>query len=509
MDYRVLWDSFPFSGFTDHSKIAQWRQKSEPFLELLKERNCILAADTGVGKTILAILIATALELRTLFLVPTRLLTNQHQELLKKITGLDRYPCRTITGQKGHRVWNDPADRFIFATGHLALLEFKRGKLDLTGFQLVILDEVHKASGAYPYVKFAQAADEAKVRLFGLSASPGANLAQIDKVKENCRIQELRRITIVSPTKTVSSILVPRSPTLNSIEERFTVLLYEAALRLAELGFLKDPGRFLTARELTDLKYQLDHSTKNSGYYQAAAAYARYRKLHHAYRSIMTESYATFLDYAHRLHTSDTTIAARTICSHTLFQEIEQLAQAEAEHPKVVKLLEVMQSLEDMRKGVLIFVYQRITGRYLKEVLNQKVKNVRAETIFGHTSPRWREQIIKRYEQHDINTLVATSVIEEGFSVPVVDTAIHFTMPMTAVSRLQREGRTGRFTNGMVIYLTLDHFLDQAPYWSTWRGVRTMKQIINGKISPVTRRQRDTLTLDLFEQTPSTTGVPR
>ncbi len=511
-EYLNLWDHFPFRGFDNKDKIPYWKKYAGEFISLLRESNSALVADTSAGKTAIAILIITALHARTLFLVPTRILTKQHQELLEKITG-QTYEAQVYTGITRNRDWNNTKHRIIFATAHILLNDFKKGKVNLNNFNLIILDEFQKARGNFPYVNIARLAHQANLKLLGLSASPGSTLTAIEKIKKSCYIKNVRRIDIPTPPKTESLVIAEMNEPLKTIDNLFQSLIKQNAINLNQLGFSIDVDRIITAKELKILETMIANHKGEDNYYKAISAYAQYRKLHHSFTAIMSEGYYTFLDYARRLKDEDKTQAAQVIYSHRNFQQIIFLATEAPIHPKVAKLLEVVESLINMNKGIIIFVYERTTGKYLKEVLNSQLPNIQAETIFGgkgSDKTKTHQHTLKLFTTGKLNVLIATSVIEEGLSTPAVNAVIQYSMPPTEIARIQRGGRAGRFENGIVIYIALKHFLDEAMYWSTWRGVQTMKQVLgenpqptNGTTGVLKRKRKivDTITLPLFPET--------
>ncbi len=432
--------------------------------------------------------------------------------MLQKITG-QSYGSKIYTGVTKKRDWNNKDYRIIFATAHILLNDFKKGKVDLNGFNLIIFDEFQKARGNFPYIPIAQLAHKYNLKIFGLSASPGGTQNIIEKIKKSCFIKNVHRINIPVPPKTESLVLAEMTEPLKTINELFLSLIKQTAINLCRLGFQVDTERIITAKELKLLQVMILNKKSDPNYYRAMSTYAQYRKLHHAFVSIMSESYYTFLDYANRLKFEDKSQAANAICSNTDFQQITYLAAEAQIHPKVEKLLEITQSLINMNKGIIVFVYERITGKHLKDVLNSQIQNIKAEVIFGGKDGDKRkihQDILKRFANGEINVLIATSVIEEGLSTPGVNAVIHYSMPPTDIARIQRGGRAGRFENGTVVYIALNHFFDKAMYWSTWHGVKTMRQTLNDQASKIAtssdgivRKKRkgiDTLTLPLFPE---------
>lgn len=83
---RRTWD-LPFYSFNDDEKIKEWKKYALEVVAKLANGNVGLIADTGTGKTIMAFLVAEALGVRTLFVTPTVILTNQHASLYRNVVG--------------------------------------------------------------------------------------------------------------------------------------------------------------------------------------------------------------------------------------------------------------------------------------------------------------------------------------------------------------------------------------------------------------------------------------
>lgn len=472
--YEHIWERLPFIGFDDEvleDKKKYWYQYAREVLEKLQTKNVALVADTAAGKTVITILVLFAGNFRCLFLAPSRYLCGQHQKLFRQITGQDSV-TRVITGvsPKKERFWHYPWEKVVFSTPHMAVKEWERGKLDPANFELVIIDEFHKASGNYPYTGITNRMGP-RTKILALSASPGDSIDRIKKVEKNCRIQAWVRASIPTPEKKRDLVVAQPDETIRVISECFEGLLRDVLRELQELfpaGLGFDPKKeYLFSYKETQKWKQTAHTLKqNWKRLTALKLIAKYIKLYHAYSTTIVESYATFLDYVEKLR-SQKAKSAQSILASREFSLIIKAAQGNINaHPKALQLLKVLGPWINMRKSAIVFVGERATGKYLKDFLN--TNGIKAENIHGGggaAALKKQEAALAQLSAGEVKVLLSTSVIEEGASVPKVDMIIHYSRPSTGVGSKQRDGRTGRFVKGNIVYLVMEHALDKTDHW--------------------------------------------
>ena len=463
-----LWDNLPFEGFDRdllEIKKKDWYEYADKLLEKIRYKNVALVAETSAGKTIITILAILAGNFRCLFLAPTRYLCEQHQKLLLEITG-NHSTSKVITGlsPKKERFWNYPYIKITFSTPHMTLEEFKRGKIDLDKFDLIVIDEFHKASGDYPYTKIIKEA-KGRTNILGLSASPGDNRTKIEQVERICNIQDWVVAEINTPAKLKDLVIAEPDRVIKTISYRFEALLKKTLKEIDELmpELEIDPEkRYLFGFKETDNWKCNADNLKNENQRKAAHfLIAKYIKLYHCYSVSIKESYATLLGYTEKLRRQDSK-SAQSILKERYFRDIISVVKDNFnDHPKTVMLEKVLGKWADLKKNAIVFVNQRDTGEYLKQFLN--LYYIRAENIFGggdKKNLKKQDEALSRIAKRDLDVLISTSVIEEGVSVPEVDMIVHYSRPLTGVGYKQRNGRTARLTKGNIISLVIDHPLD-------------------------------------------------
>ena len=107
------------------------------------------------------------------------------------------------------------------------------------------------------------------------------------------------------------------------------------------------------------------------------------------------------------------------------------------------KLPALVQELRDGERGrTLVFVRtKRGADRLVKRL---SAKDLHAVAMHGDKSQNQRERALARFEQGDIDTLVATDVAARGIDVADVTHVINFDAPADRDAYVHRIGRTGR-----------------------------------------------------------------
>ena len=162
--------------------------------------NTLVSLPTGLGKTLIASVVLYNFYRwfptgKVIFLAPTLPLVNQQVKACYDIMGIPAEDTALLTGKvaakERERLWDER--RVFFCTPQTVQRDIESDRCPTRRVVCVVLDEAHKASGAYAYVKVVQQLEEAggKFRILGLSATPGTGIKQIQEVITALRIQKI------------------------------------------------------------------------------------------------------------------------------------------------------------------------------------------------------------------------------------------------------------------------------------------------------------------------------
>src|SRR3989344_8779839 len=180
-------------------------QKIEPrgyqkeIFDICKEKNCLVVLPTGVGKTLIALMLSIYTQeknpgKKTLFLAPTRPLAEQHacyfEKHLPELFGeLVLFTGKT-DAEKRKELWQS-AD-IIFSTPQCIQNDMKTGRYNLEEVSLLIIDESHRCLKNYSYTYIAEEYKKIPIRkVLGLTASPGTDRKTIEQIAKNLGIETI------------------------------------------------------------------------------------------------------------------------------------------------------------------------------------------------------------------------------------------------------------------------------------------------------------------------------
>ncbi|MDO8538414.1 MAG: ERCC4 domain-containing protein, partial [archaeon] len=166
-----------------------------------------------------------------------------------------------------------------------------------------------------------------------------------------------------------------------------------------------------------------------------------------------------------------------------------KLFQEKVAHPKIEKLREILQKqfAQNPNSRVLVFNNYRDSAKFLQTYLNQ-FEGIKAKKFVGQAmkendegmSQKTQIKTIEEFKEGKYNTLVCTSVAEEGLDIPAVDLVIFFEAVPSEIRSIQRRGRTGRLTNGKAIVLMARNTRDEAFYWASQGKEKKMHKTLAG-----------------------------
>jgi len=155
----------------------------------------------------------------------------------------------------------------------------------------------------------------------------------------------------------------------------------------------------------------------------------------------------------------------------------------------------------------LIFNNFRDSALKLKTALNA-IAGVKCELFVGQAkkkglglSQKQQIQMLEDFKEEKFNSLIATSVGEEGIDIPAVDLIIFYEPVPSAIRTVQRRGRTGRMEKGKVIVLVTKGTRDEAYRWTAHHKENRMHRVLKDLKQKFTlQRPQEQQSLQSFNQ---------
>jgi len=468
--------------------------------------NTLVVLPTGLGKTIIAIYVAIKrLEQypngKILFMAPTRPLNEQHFRSFLKFTDINEREVGLITGKvkpEKRKILYDSC-KVIIATPQTIANDIQNGRINLKDFVLAVFDEAHRAVKEYSYTEVAKTyiTQAENPLIIGLTASPGG---------EEERIREVMRNLFIKFVEIRTEYDKDVKPYIKEIEKEYIkVELPEEMEHIRKLLYgiydeilesLKQnsiiTSKSISKKELLSLQESLIKSyeagIKDHKYVLGMIRVTQAVKILHLIELLETQDISVFSSYVKELYSSKKH-AEKILASHKNFIEIyKMLPILEGKynvHPKMKKLIEIIQSIikENPNVRIIVFANLRDTVERITNLL--KENGIRAEMLIGQAkkegkglSQKQQIEIVKKFANNEFNVLVCSSIGEEGLDIASVNYAIFYEAVPSEIRMIQRRGRIGRQTEGKVIFLLTKDSIDEGYFFSSYYKEKKMKKTL-------------------------------
>lgn len=497
--------------------------------ELANSRNTMVILPTALGKTVISLLVCADIlykyrDRRVLMMAPTRPLISQHMKSFSSILKILEEQVAGVTGktppEARRAVWDNKGDRLIFATPQVVKNDLEEGRLHLQDFSLLVFDEAHRAVKDYAYTSIAKEYINQSPCpvILAMTASPGAERKRMQEVCDNLFVEHVEYRSEDDPdVKPYVNPIDVKWEWFNLPEEyRYIIstlrsMLDERLMWLIQKRILRKKSiEWVFKRDLIEageaLRYRLELTMEE----QRAP-------LHIA---LMNQSSALTLMYCLELMGSQGSYSLKAFLdrmeedggkTHSLLLKDPRIIEIKLliagitkEHPKIQRLVELIKehrySIRDRRNTsnskILVFTQYRDTARHIVNILS---KNGILSSRFVGQAKRQGDEGMKQSEQASVlesfkngefDVLVATSIAEEGLDIPEVDLVVFYEPIPSEIRYIQRKGRTGRKSAGMVTILAANDTVDMRHLYASNQRVEKMKKslsMINTVLKPINR----------------------
>ena len=489
------------------------REYQKNILETCKNKNCLVVLPTGLGKTLIALMLTIERMKKfpgekVLFLAPTKPLIEQHLKYFKKHLPELFGDMQLFTGQvnsENRKKIFKTAD-IIFSTPQCIANDLKKEYYKLNEVCLLIEDEAHRCVKNYDYNYIAQRyksqAGES-FRILGLTASPGSETKKINEICKNLSIEQVELRTRESPD--VKSYLKEREFEKIEIDfpEEFEHLknmilkIYDAYIdELKVRGILFGPANKTRLIQLQkEISNNLSRGEKNYNYMLGASACAQAIKIQHALELLETQTVKSLNEYLEKLRLEARNrkskgvirLVAKTEFNYVYAQTNEFLAKG-IEHPKLQYLIDIIkyEIKSNPNFKAIIFSQYRDTTQVIVEKISE-IEGIHAKSFVGQAkkktsglSQKEQKKMLEEFSAVEINVLCATSIAEEGLDIPEVNAVIFYEPIPSAIRSIQRAGRTARLEKGKLIILVTKGTRDESYFYVSKAREKKMESAIQG-----------------------------
>jgi len=502
------------------------RDYQKNILETCKEKNCLVVLPTGLGKTLIALMLTIERMKKfpgqkVLFLAPTKPLIEQHLKYFKKYLPELFGDMQLFTGQitsiNRKKIFKT-AD-IIFSTPQCIANDLKKEYYKLDEVCLLIEDEAHRCVKNYDYnyiaKRYKSQAGES-FRILGLTASPGSESKKIEEICKNLSIEEVELRTRDSID--VKNYLKEREfekieidfpeefeKIRNALLSVYNSYIEELKVRGIAFGPVNKTRLIQLQKEISN---NLNRGEKNYNYMLGASACAQAIKIQHALELLETQTVKSLNEYLEKLREEARNRKSKGVIRLVSKQEFNfvyastnEFLAKNIEHPKLEYLIEIIKHeiKSNPNFKAIIFSQYRDTTQRIVEKIN-KIEGIIAKSFVGQAkkkesglSQKEQKKIIEEFSIGEINILCATSIAEEGLDIPEVNAVIFYEQIPSAIRSIQRAGRTARLEKGKLIILITKGTRDESYFYVSKAREKKMESAIKGIKNRFLKEKQNTL----------------
>jgi len=488
----------------------QAREYQSNIVETCKKKNCLVILPTGMGKTLIALMLAQErLKLypnsKILFLAPTRPLVEQHYESFKKdYPEAEKYSMHIFTGKinpgKRAEIWQKA--QIIFSTPQCIHNDLEHNLINLKEVSLLVEDEAHRCLKNYSYTFVVKAYKQQAnhERILGLTASPGSEKEKVKNICDNLNIEAVEVRTRDSEDVmpylqklTYDLVKIEFPQEMRDIRVLLKSIYDKKVEELINRKLLFGRATKITLLELQNkLRNMVISGNKHFNVLRGISICAQAIKISHAIELLETQTLDTLFQYLNEMYKQANEKKSKGVVQIVNSKEFQdayiitaKLHENRFEHPKLNKLKEiVLQEIKNNKDAkILIFSQYRDTVSRIDQEL--KANKIKSEIFIGQAkkkliglSQKDQQVVLSRFKNGEINCLISTSIGEEGLDIPEVNLVIFYEPIPSAIRKIQRAGRTARLKPGKLIILMTQGTRDETYHWAAHQKEKKMHKIL-------------------------------
>ena len=464
-------------------------------------RNSLIILPTGLGKTIIALLVAAEALVqksgKVVFTAPTRPLVEQHYETFRTLM-VDYVKMGMMIGstlpEKRLEIYNE--SEILFSTPQCLSNDYANNRYSPDEVALLIIDEAHRTVGKYAYVNLCQ---RIVAPILGLTASPGGKKEKINEVITNLKTEIIEARTRNDPDVLkyvkdidVEWIKVELNDEMKEIQSILEDYLHSQIQKLQKIGILSykkannvSKTELLDARKLISARFR-----KNMGvmfgviHNQSLAVYA-----FHCLETLETQGVSQLQDYLNRMGEEEEKKKSRTaFLRDQRIQDVLELSHqfSQISHPKLKSIRQIISEEVNRNPECRIIIFTQLRDTIPTIIKEIEKDNINFRRFVGQADradgvglkQNEQKEILDDFRNKQFNVLIATSVAEEGLDIPDVEIVIFYEPIPSEIRTIQRRGRTGRSSIGKVKVLITTSTRDETYLYAEVQREKKMKGII-------------------------------
>ncbi|MHA2181307.1 MAG: DEAD/DEAH box helicase, partial [Promethearchaeota archaeon] len=479
--------------------------------------NCLVVIPTGLGKTIIALMLAVHRlteepDSKVIFLAPTKPLVDQHYKSFLNLTELPPDSLQSLTGtippEKRKLTWNQT--RVAFMTPQVLQNDLISDLYSIKDVSLIIFDECHRAVGDYAYCFIAKKYIESVSfnQILGLTASPGSTQEKINEIKENLYIDHVeirtdKDIDVKPYVQKVDNqwIKIKLPKDFMEIKGILEEKLRNIYRRLKEKDLINSYDiNKITRKDLLKLNNIINRRISASrddnerfDMFNAKKLQANAIRISHMLELLETQGVHALKDYfiknEEKIKDNTANKSLRELFGDReiikVKRQANELISRGVVHPKLEKLEELLTSQlqENTHSRVLIFSHFRDSVNNIVRYFEDD-DIIRPHKFVGQAhkgadkglTQKAQIKLLEEFKEGTYNVLVGTSVAEEGLDIAECDLVVFYDVVPSAIRSIQRRGRTGRNKEGKIYIMMAEGTRDEGYYWAEKVKEKNMKE---------------------------------
>ncbi|KAK0754002.1 hypothetical protein B0T18DRAFT_304610, partial [Schizothecium vesticola] len=463
-------------------------------------KNTLVALPTGLGKTFIAATIILnylrwTKDAQVVFVAPTKPLAEQQVQACLSVAGIPRSQATLLTGDTTASIREGEWEkrRLFFMTPQTLMNDLSKGIANPKKIVLLVIDEAHRATGNYAYVKVIEFIRRfsKSFRVLALTATPGSSVEAVQDVINNLEIAhvEIRTEESLDIRKYVHSrnteiVTFDPSDEMNEIADMFSKALKPLVDKLSAQNIYasRDPMSLTTYGLMKSRSEWMQGPGRHANDGLKFSMFAMFAVLQSLAHSIKLFKFHGIKPLYHNLTEFRNSEEAkskggsklkRQVLDNPDFQKMMTMLEAWMKlddfvgHPKLTHLCQVLvnhfiDAGEGSATRSIVFSEYRDSAEEIVRLLN-KQPLVKATVFVGQADSKrsdgmsqvQQRETIEKFKNGVFNVLVATSIGEEGLDIGQVDLIVCYDASSSPIRMLQRMGRTGRKRAGNVVLLLM------------------------------------------------------